>query len=131
MLATYGLFYDFITDKSHATEITEQYYNDVVSIVITTEFRWIEKKKGNQDQTREIYVENAPTFTLCLASGESRTVTFVNEKYFLEIKDKIDIAKEDISRIYLIGLSRTYANNAIKAIRYQLRLHKGLENSSA
>lgn len=127
MLATHGLFYDFITGKSHAIKTTEQYYEDVVSIVITNEFRWIEK---GESENKSLYVEDAPTFTLSLASGESRTVTFVNEKYFLEIKDKIDVAEENISKIYLIQDSRTYADNAIKALRHQLRLHKSLENDN-
>ena len=130
MLATYGLFYDFITGKSHAIETTEQYYNDVVSIVVTNEFRWIEKYTTEEGEKREVYVEDAPTFTLSLASGENRTVTFVNEKYFLEIKDKLDVSEENISRIFLIRASRAYATNAIRALRYQLRLHKGLENDS-
>jgi hypothetical protein len=130
MLATYGLFYDFITGKSHGVETTEQYYKDVVSIVITNEFRWIEKDKTQQLQTKEVYVEDAPTFMLSLASGENRTVTFVNERYFSEIKDKIDISEENISRIYLIHVSRAYANRAIKALRHQLRLHKGLDNGN-
>jgi len=128
MLATYGLFFDFITGKSHAVETTEQYYKDVVSIIITNEFRWIEKNENEQTGSRGLYVEDAPTFILSLASGENRTVTFVNEKYFLQIKDKIDLLEENISRIFLIGASRTYADNAIRAIRHRLRLHKALTN---
>jgi len=129
MLATYGLFYDFITDKSHAIETTEQYYKDVVSIIITNEFRWIEKTEDAQGGDRGLYIEDAPTFILSLASGENRAVTFVNEKYFLEIKDKIDLHEENISRIFLIGASRTYADNAIRAIRQRLRLHKALDSN--
>ena len=128
MLATYGLFYDFITGKSHSIETTEQYYKDVVSIVITNEFRWIEKSEGKQG--RALYVEDAPTFTLSLASGENRTVTFVNERYFLEIKDKIDVAEENIPKIYLIQDSQAYAEKAIKALRHQLRLHKSLDSDN-
>jgi hypothetical protein len=129
MLATYGLFFDFITGKSHAIKITEQYYRDVVSIAMTTEFRWIEKNRSEKGESRRVYVDDAPTFTISLASGEKLTVTFINEKYFLEIKDKINVLEEDISRIYLIQASRAYADNAIKAIRFQLRLHKTLDNN--
>jgi hypothetical protein len=124
MLATYGLFYDFITGKSHAIETTEQYYKDVVSIIITNEFRWIERKDKEQCEGRSLYVEDAPTFILSLASGENRTVTFVNEKYFLEIKDRINVLEENVSKIYLIQASQANADNAIKALRHQLRLHK-------
>lgn len=122
MLATYGLFYDFITGKSHATETTEQYYNDVVSIVVTNEFRWINKSE-------ELYIEDAPTFTMSLSSGESRKVTFVSKKYFQKIKDEIDVSEEDISKIYLIQRSQVDASNAIRALRKQLRLHKALDDN--
>ncbi len=128
MLATYGLFFDFITGKSHAIETTEQYYKDVVSIIISNEFRWIERNENDQSESKGLYVEDAPTFILSLASGENRTVTFVNEKYFLEIKDKINLPEENISRIFLIDVSQANADNAIKAIRQRLRLHKALDN---
>jgi hypothetical protein len=124
MLATYGLFYDFITGKSHAIEITEQYYNDVVSIVIANEFRWINKSEKESSENKDLYVEDAPTFTMSLASGENRKITFVSEKYFLKIKDEIDVLEEDVSKIFLIQNSRANADNAIRALRNQLRLHK-------
>jgi hypothetical protein len=129
MLATYGLFYDFITDKHHSVQTTEQYYQDVVSIVIANEFRWIVRNGTDGNEGKALYVEDAPTFTLSLASGENRTVTFVNEKYFLKIKEKIDIPEENISKIYLIQDSQLYADKAIKALRHQLRLHKTMDNS--
>lgn len=128
MLATYGLFYDFITGKSHAIEITEQYYNDVVSIVITNEFRWIRKSEAEIGESKELYIEDAPTFTMSLASGENRKVTFVSEKYFLKIKDEIDVPEENISKIFLIQNSQASASNAIRALRQQLRLHKTIDN---
>lgn len=124
MLATYGLFYDFITGKSHAIETTEQYYDDVVAIVITNEFRWIKKSVNGSKTGNDIYVEDAPTFTMSLASGESRTVTFVNDKYFLKIKDEIGLLEEDISNIFLIKDSKASSENAIRALRKQLRTHK-------
>jgi hypothetical protein len=125
MLATYGLFYDFITGKSHSVEITEQYYDDVVSIVINEEFRWI---KRNESGEKDIYIEDAPTFTMSLASGESRKVTFVSEKYFMKIKDEIGIAEENISKIFLVQTSTIHTYNAIRALRSQLRLHKTMDN---
>lgn len=127
MLATYGLFYDFITGKSHGTEITEQYYDDVVAIVINEEFRWIKRnRKGSAE--KDIYIEDAPTFTMSLSSGESRRVTFVSEKYFMKIKDEIDVAEEDISRIFLVQTSTVNTYNAIRALRSQLRLHKTVDD---
>lgn len=39
MLATYGLFFDFITGKFYMEQMTEQYYKDVVAVQIKNEFR--------------------------------------------------------------------------------------------
>lgn len=121
MLATYGLFYDFITGKFHAEEITEQYYKDVVAISTTHEFREIALSIGDKESK---YVEDAPTFTLSLASGEHRTVTFVSEKYFMEIKEKINLNEADVLRIYWILDAQENANMAVGALRARLRLHK-------
>lgn len=124
MLATYGLFYDFITGKSHAVETTEQYYNDIVSIIITDEFRTINKVEKEQNENKNLYIEDAPTFTMSLSSGENRTVTFVSEKYFLKIKEEIDVTEENVEKIFLIQDTRQNSGNAIKALRKQLRSHK-------
>ncbi len=121
MLATYGLFYDFITGKFHSEEITEQYYKDVVAISTTHEFREITLSIGDKESK---YVEDAPTFTLSLASGEHRTVTFVSEKYFMEIKEKINLNEADVLRIYWILDAQENANMAVGALRARLRLHK-------
>lgn len=121
MLATYGLFYDFITGKFHSEEITEQYYKDVVAISTTHEFREITLGIGDKESK---YVEDAPTFTLSLASGEHRTVTFVSEKYFMEIKEKINLNEADVLRIYWILDAQENANMAVGALRARLRLHK-------
>ena len=121
MLATYGLFYDFITGRYHAEQITEQYYQDVVAIATTHEFREI---PSSAEDKKMKYVEDAPTFTLSLSSGEHRTVTFVSEKYFMEIRNKINVSEDDISRISWIGRAQLDADLAAKALRSQLRLHK-------
>jgi hypothetical protein len=121
MLATYGLFYDFITGKYHAEEITEQYYQDVVAIAITHEFREI-PAGFTLEEVR--YVEDAPTFTLSLSSGEYRKVTFVSQKYFMEIRERLNVAEDDIAKIAWIGRAQADADLASRALRSQLRLHK-------
>lgn len=123
VVATYELFYDFVSGKLHATEATEQYYTDIVAIGMKNEFRRI---IGDESGTRSAYVEDAPTFTLSLANGEHHSITFANERYFLEIKDRINITEENIARIYFIRDSQVYADHAIKALRHHLRLHKSL-----
>jgi hypothetical protein len=121
MLATYGLFYDFITGKYHAEQVTEQYYQDVVAIAITHEFREI-VLGVNQQEIK--YIEDAPTFTLSLSSGEHRKVTFVSEKYFMEIREKLHVAEDDIAKISWIGRAQVDADIASRALRFQLRQHK-------
>lgn len=128
MLATRGLFYDFITATESSEQTTEQYYKDVVAIATTKEFRRI--SIDSEDQAT-IYIDDAPTFTLSLADGEKRTVTFVNEKYFMGIKEKINISEDKISKIYWIRDSEKIADNAIKALRHRLRIHKGTSEDDA
>lgn len=122
MLATYGLFFDFITGKYYAEQMTEQYFRDVVAIQITNEFRRI--NLDSEDRKNVAYVEEAPTFTLSLASGENRTMTFTSEDYLMEIREKIDIEKEDVAKIYGVNNTRKDIENMIRALRAQLRLHK-------
>ncbi len=122
MLATYGLFFDFITGNINSEHITEQYYKDVVAIATANQFR---KIMLGLDSDQIINIEDAPTFTLSLASGETREVTFVNKNYFMGIKDKINIDTESIAKIELIETSRKVAENAIQALRGYLRKHKG------
>jgi hypothetical protein len=124
MMATYGLFFDFITKSISSEQITEQYYKDVVAISISNEFRTLNLGVDSQDV---IYIEDAPTLTLSLASSEHRTVTFVNENYFMKIKEKINISEDNVSKIYWIQDSQKIADNAIKALRAHLRKHKGTD----
>ena len=121
MLVTYSFFYDFIEDKIRAEHITEQYYKDVVSLAIVKEFR---KLAPIVETAEPVYIEDAPTFTLSLSSGEKLRVTFVSQDYFLKIKEKTKIDADDINKIGWIKRSENIANNAIKALRFHLRQHK-------
>jgi hypothetical protein len=126
MLATCGLFFDFITGRVTAEQITEQYYNDVVAIATVKEFRTIDLGDGESWS-----IEDAPTFSLSLASGERRTVTFVNQDYFTGIKSKIVELTQDLdesTRINWVSGAEQVADSAVKAIRYYLRLHKGMSD---
>jgi hypothetical protein len=76
------------------------------------------------DTGQDVYIEDAPTFTMSLASGEQRVVTFVNEQYFLKIKDKIGLTEDEVGNIVWVKQSRLLADSAIKALRHYLRLHK-------
>ena len=123
MLVTYSFFYDFIDDKVRAEHITEQYYKDVVALAIVNEFRELTHMIQSSNP---IYIEDAPTFTLSLASGERHKVTFVNQDYFLKIRDRIKLEEDEINRISWVTRSSSIAHDAIATLRYYLRQHKVL-----
>ncbi len=123
LLVIYDQFFDFITGCVHSEQITEIYYVDIVSIARIKEARTIKLGFGDPET---IHIEDAPGFKLSLASGEKYTITFVDEKYFMEIGEKIDISKENVPKVYWIKDSEKTANNVLKVIRHYLRLHKGI-----
>ena len=69
-------------------------------------------------------MEDAPTFTLSLSSGEHRKVTFVSRKYFMEIRENLNVEEDDIANISWSGRAEADADLANRALRSQLRLHK-------
>jgi hypothetical protein len=126
MLATYSLFYDLIAGKISGESVSEQYYRDVVAITTTRETRPIMLGVDSQDY---IMVEDAPTFTIYLSGAEERTVTYVNENYFLEIRDKLGLDSDQVSRIYWVQDSDRIAQDTVRLLRYYLRESKGEDSS--
>lgn len=127
LLITYSFYYDFITGKISSEHITEQYYKDVVSLSIERDFRTLFVNTSNAIE--KFYIEDAPTFTLSLSSGERHQVTFVNENYFFEIREELGIKPDEVPMVHWIKDSQRVANNSIKALRYHLRQHKQLNES--
>jgi hypothetical protein len=126
MLATYSLFYDFITGKRSGESVTEQYYRDVVAITTTRETRHI---MLGLDSEEYILVEDAPTFTIYLAGTEERTVTFVNEHYFYEIRNKLGLEATQVPFIYWVGNADQVARDTVQLLRHYLRERKGEDYS--
>jgi len=126
IIATCGRFFDFISGMSYSEHTTEQYYKDVVAIETTKEFRKISPE--NEDD-RELVIENAPTFSLSLANGERRTVTFVNQDYFSSISKKLEIEENEIKHLKWATDAPQLANTAIKALRKHLRDYQELAMS--
>jgi hypothetical protein len=123
MLVTHSFFYDFIDDKVTSEYTTEQYYTDVVALAIENEDRKISIENGIGELI-SAYVEDSPTFTLSLKSGEIHKVSFVSQDYFVKIREKLDITLDDVDNIYWIGQARRVADNVIKALRHYVRQHK-------
>jgi hypothetical protein len=122
MLATYSFFFDLISGRISGESISEQYYRDVVAITTTRETRHI---MLGVDSDEYILVEDAPTFTIYLAGTEERRVTFVNENYFQEIRDKLGLESTQVHHIYWIGDINRVASDTIQLLRHFLREHKG------
>lgn len=125
MLVTHSFFYDFITDKVTSEYTTEQYYTDVVAMAIERETRKL-ITLDNIGKPASVYVEDSPSFTLSLKSGEKHQVSFVNQDYFLKVREKLEISLDDVGKIYWINQARTSADNVIKALRSLIRKHKTL-----
>lgn len=125
MLVTHSFFYDFIEDKVTSEYTTEQYYTDVVALAIEKEVRKL-SLLDNNGKLATVYVEDSPAFTLSLKSGEKHQVSFVNQDYFIKVREKLEIGIDDIGKIYWINQARTIADNVIKALRSYIRKHKTL-----
>lgn len=125
MLVTHSFFYDFIEDKVTTEYTTEQYYTDVVALAIEKEFREL-TTLNSVGKSISPYIADSPTFTLSLKSGEKHKVSFVNEDYFIKVRDKLDISLDDIEKIFWIADAKRIADNVIKALRSYLRKHKTL-----
>jgi|GEM_PF-3427289 len=124
MIIMHGFFFDFVTGKTTADKITEQYYSDVVAIEKSKEFRSI---PVSYDTDQTIDIEDAPAFSLTLPSGERRTVTLVNQEYLMGLAQIMQrLAQSEEQDIYEISeQAKTNAENAVKTLRHYLRLHKG------
>jgi hypothetical protein len=125
MLVTHSFFYDFIDDQVSSEYTTEQYYTDVVALAIEKESRELNTIDDKGTPT-SIYIEDSPTFTLSLKSGEKHQVSFVNQDYFIKVREKLAISLDDVDKIFWINQARATADNVIKALRSYLRKHKTL-----
>ncbi len=126
MLVTVGLFYDFITQKIYAKKITEQFYKDVASISIMQEFRELTLETASDEIT---FIEDAPTFTMALTSGEKRKITFVSDNYFAAIQGNLNINDANVSKSIWMSDAQEITNNTIKALRNNLRKHKQVQTA--
>lgn len=125
MLVTHSFFYDFIDDKVTSEYTTEQYFTDIVALAIVHESRKI-TIIDNMGKPISVYIEDSPVFTLSLKSGERHEVSFVNQDYFIKVKERLEINLDDIDKIYWINQAKGDADNVIKALRAYLRKHKAL-----
>lgn len=129
MMILYSTFFDFITGKLIAEKILEQYYQDVIAIEQRREYRAI--PLSYHEAEKLLVVENVPTFSLILPSGDRRTVTFANRSYYVgivnEFEDTPEMWSEEIQQ-YIdqrVGEAEMKAHAVINVLRKYLRDHKG------
>ncbi len=106
VLATNGTFYDFITGRQSGERTTGQHYIDVVTIRTMKGYREVET-----DNNEKISMENVPSLSLSLVSGDKIDVTFPDDDYFRQIN-----ATGFGQSIWRFD-PRMAADNAIKVVR--------------
>jgi hypothetical protein len=122
VLGNYGCFWDFITGRIYNEHTSEMYYNDVVALTTRQQFRKVDLSFFKMN------LENAPTFSLTLASGDSIQVTYASSEY---IKNWFRAKMLDPNGEFRFDSDRwvrnpeIVADKAVKALRAQLRKHKG------
>lgn len=135
MMALHGFFFDFITGKLTGEKITEQYYQDVVAIEQSKEYRTIPLR---YDSINTLDIEDTPALSLTLGSGDRRVITFVNEDYLTGIMKELNrqegsLYKSTTDSLHYITESVNEAKQnaiaAIKVLREHLRQHKGKQTS--
>ncbi len=154
MVGMYACFFDFISGLRAGERTSEQYYADVVSIGIRSDFREMDLPAGffeavaeQGTQQLQEFIENAPTFTMSLTSGEKFEITMENvssKRYYWNyvsrlgdmdwLKSAADTAEEEATGLghlptaeedlVLLHGARDVLETMLRALRAQLRKHK-------
>lgn len=133
MLIQYSFFYDFINGKVFAEDISEHYYQEIVSIRQSKEFRRIPLDYRGD---RQLEIENTPVFRISFTNGYSHSITFMNEEFF-DVLKREEMIKEMLGAFsdLLKGVWRSeqvseteeqVSQSAIQVLRQKLRMHKEL-----
>ncbi|KPV52849.1 hypothetical protein SE17_13025 [Kouleothrix aurantiaca] len=132
MLIHHGFFYDFILDKTTADRTAELFFQDVVAIEKSLEYREIPRRLDTEEA---LVIEDAPTISITLPSGDQRTFTFANRAYLDAVAGDILIERAAGSGISPtieldpIQEMRLDADGALRFMSQMLRQHKYLRPS--
>lgn len=122
VLGSYGCFWDFISGKIYNEHTAELYYGDVVALSTRQQFRRVDLSFF------KMILENAPTFSLVLSSGDSIQVTYASGEYIKNWYQRLIVSPDSEFAFDLknwVGNPEVVADKAVKALRKQLRRHKG------
>ena len=121
VLGNYGCFWDFISGRIYNEHTAELYYNDVVALSTRQQFRKVDLSFF------KMVLENAPTFSLVLSSGDSIQVTYASSEYIKNWYQRLIVSPDSEFRFDLrnwVGNPEVVAEKAVKALRKQLRRRK-------
>ncbi|MBI5848526.1 MAG: hypothetical protein HZB31_11380 [Nitrospirae bacterium] len=122
VLGNYGCFWDFISGRIYNEHTAELYYNDVVALSTRQQFRKVDLSFF------KMVLENAPTFSLVLSSGDSIQVTYASSEYIRNWHRMLTMSPNGEFAFDLknwVGNPEVVAEKAVKALRKQLRRRKG------
>jgi hypothetical protein len=132
MLIHHGFFYDFILDRTTADRTAELFFEDIVAIEKSLEHRII---PGRSEGEADLIIEDAPTLSITLPSGDQRTFTFANRAYLEAVMSELfrnrpiaRVSDADVAEVEVDPLREAQldANAALQSLRSLLREHKYL-----
>lgn len=125
MMTMVSFFYDFIHGKSTGERVTELYYNDIVALEQSQEYRTI--TYGYQDSEAVQHVEDMPVFHISLPNGEKHSITFINHNYLTQVLN-VDTSPSPEGmadfELPMVQESQILAEAAVSVLRHRLRMHK-------
>lgn len=124
VLGNYGCFWDFISGRIYNEHTSEMYYNDVVALSTRQQYRRVDLPFF------KMILENVPTFSLSLSSGDSIQVTYASSEYirnWFRLLMQAQQAEFAFDPIHWVRNPEITAEKALKALRAQLRKRKGTD----
>jgi hypothetical protein len=124
VLGNYGCFFDFITGRIYNEHTSEMYYGDVVALSTRQQYRRVDLPFF------KMVLENAPTFSLSLSSGGSIQVTYASSEYIKNWFRRLMLMQQaefEFDPNLWVRNPEITAEKAVKALRNQLRKHKGTD----
>lgn len=124
MMTMVSFFYDFIHGKTTGERVTELYFNDIVALEQSQEYRTI--TYDYQDSEAVQHIEDMPVFHISLPNGERHSITFINNNYLTQVLN-IDLPSAgempDLE-LSMLQDSQILAEAAVGVLRHRLRMHK-------
>jgi hypothetical protein len=126
-LMSYGFYFDFISGKVTGERIAEQNYHNIASFGLRYDFREV-TLTGSDGSSTAVMVEDIPTFSLSLASGEVREVTLACPNYFQRLREQLGAETLPFDPARWANDPQRTVEAALQVLRQQTRLHSNLSS---